>query len=101
LAVTDYLTPPEIRKVTTVAYHGQPGDSISIRAFDDFQLASVKVTIRNAAGVLLEQGGAVALPDSPDWIYTAMTLNPQLAGTKLTIAASDLAENVTTKEIVL
>ena len=38
---------------------GQPGETIRIRASDDFQVAGVGVRILDAAGTTLEQGATV------------------------------------------
>ncbi len=37
LTVEDYLTPPSVDEIDLSAYHGQPGDTILIRAQDDIR----------------------------------------------------------------
>jgi hypothetical protein len=101
MALSDFIKAPEIKLIDTTVYHGQAGNSIVIRAIDDFKVATVKVSIMDANGVLLEQGGAVLLPGDVDWLYTTTVVNPQLTGSKIICTASDLPGNEAKMEKVL
>lgn len=101
MALTDFIKAPEIRSVNTDNYLGLDGDTIIIRAIDDFKVTAVKVSIMEPGGLLLEQGDAVVQPGDTDWIYTITVINAQLPGSKIICTASDLAGNVTRKEVVL
>ena len=100
-ALADAFTPPEIGDITTTAYHGLAGDTITIRATDDFRVAIVRVTITNPAGNVIEQGNAIMLVNGLDWSYKATVQNDAVAGSKITVEALDLPANMTTKEVVL
>jgi hypothetical protein len=83
-AMSDFLKPPYIESIELLNYEGQIGGKIVIVAHDDAGAASVHVAIRDMAGVLLEQGQAMALNGA--WTYTATTnLQP---GQSVTIVAT-------------
>ncbi len=101
-AVADYLKAPEIRSIDTTRYAGAIGDEILIRAFDDFKVTSVLVSITSAAGNLLEQGVPELLLDSvDDYVYKATVANAVLPGTKISVVVRDKPGNTTVKEIVV
>jgi hypothetical protein len=101
MALKDYTKAPVVESINTSAYQGAVGDTVSVQAFDDFKVVNVKVSIRSAAGAVLEQGDAVLQPNGLDWLYTATTANPTLAGTIITATAVDTPGNETPKEAVL
>ena len=59
VAIVDALNAPTVESIEAQRYHGGIGDRIIIKATDDFKVASVRVTVRNANGGLVEQGDAV------------------------------------------
>lgn len=93
VAVADLLNAPDIEKIDLSNYNGNPGDLIKITAIDDFQVISVTVKIENADGTLVEEGNAV--DNGAEWIYTATASNPDLAGDKITVQATDNPANMT------
>ena len=102
LALKDAHSFPEVRRIVTTKYKGVVGDVITIRAKDVFTLDSVRVEIRSAANVLLEEGQAVAAGGtSKDWTYTATVANPAVAGTRVTVIATDMPGNETTREFTI
>ena len=101
LAVSDFCKAPEIKKYDATAYTGQIGDTISIRAIDDFKVVWVKLVIKDSADSIIEDGAALLSANGADWIYTATVANPTLTGTKLIMSAADMPGNVTTQEVVL
>lgn len=101
LALSDFCKAPEIRKHNVTEYTGQIGDKISIRAFDDFKVESVRVIIKVSSDTTIEEGLAVLSANGADWIYTAIAVNPVPAGSKLIISAADIPGNITTEEVVL
>jgi hypothetical protein len=73
-----------------------------ISAKDDFRVAEVIVSIRTAAGLLVEEGNAVLNPVKRDkWIYTATQNNAALAGSKILVTARDLPGNAGVLEATL
>lgn len=101
LALSDFCKAPEIRKYNVTEYNGQIGDKISIRAFDDFKVESVKLIIKDSTDGTIEEGSAVLSANGADWIYTATAANPGLVGTKLIMSVADMPGNITTQEVVL
>lgn len=63
VALRDYIKPPEVTSIDTSDFYGRAGDVILVKATDDFMVTKVKVTIRNKAGELIEEGEAVASSD--------------------------------------
>jgi hypothetical protein len=74
LALADHMNLPEVTEVDLGGYFGHVGDPVKITARDDFELVSVTVTIKDAGGMMLEQGLAVNLDGT--WTYVATTVAP-------------------------
>jgi hypothetical protein len=101
VALADAFKAPEIKSINTTAYDGKVGDIITIRAVDDFKVATVQVMIITAAGVLVEQGNAVLTNNGLDWKYAATSLNDAPAGSKIHVTAKDLPANETVMEAIV
>ncbi len=101
VAVADLLHAPDIETIDLSNYTGKVGDTITIRATDDFMVTGVTVSISEADGTLVEKGAAVLGADGLDWVYTATVANANLSGDKIVIQASDLPGNVTEKDETL
>ena len=107
VAVADFFTAPKIEQINAAAYNGAAGDKIGILVTDDFMVKTVEVTITAPDGRQVEKGNAVQEAnvaregDNPQWFYTATTVNGSLAGSKITVLASDLPGNPTSEEKVL
>jgi hypothetical protein len=95
LAVADFFHAPAVDEIDLSHYTGQPGETIHIRASDDFEVAGVSVAIHNASGTVLEQGAAVAGADG--WNYTATTSLPTGQTVSIDVTATDRPGNKTTK----
>jgi len=98
MAVADMLKAPRIDEVDITKYAGRIGDKIVIRAYDDFKVKEVKVIIEDLDGSLIEEGNAVLDGNGVDWVYTATQNNNELHGDKITVHATDIPGNLTTKE---
>lgn len=102
VALTDYLTAPRVDLIDTALYQGAVGDTIAITAGDDFKVVSVYVMIMGSTGDVIEQGAAVAQPNSfDDWRYTATVANATLPGTKIIVTVRDKPNNATVVEKIL
>jgi hypothetical protein len=99
LAVSDAYNPPEVQDVRTDGYHGHAGDTIIVRAIDDFRVFQVIVSIYTAAGQLLEEGNALQCRNVKDWTYTAKQENPDFKGGWIVAMAEDLAGNCTESKV--
>jgi hypothetical protein len=102
LAVKDYIKVPKVKKVDVSAYTGNVGSTIQVFAKDDFAVKAVKVSIRNAAGDLVEEGNALIDPlDKAKWVYTATQVVALLPGSKIKAVAQDIPGNAGELEITL
>ncbi|MDR1887285.1 MAG: hypothetical protein LBQ70_05150 [Prevotellaceae bacterium] len=101
VAVADFFNAPDIHHVDVSHYTGAPGDVIRIEVSDDTAVKSVKVTIINADGSLVEEGDAQVDVSGYVWKYTAVQTNDSLEGDKIVITASDFPENITREEQIL
>lgn len=105
IAFRDYLKAPVVRSIDTEEYNGTTGSLIVVNAKDDFRVAAVKVSIRNSAGVLIEEGNAILNPiDLNKWTYTAVQSNPApagLTGCIISAAAFDIPGNKGKLEVTL
>lgn len=98
IALSDFLHAPEIIAIDCAAYHGEPGNSIRIRATDDFCVSEVWVTILNANGAMLESGPAHLQPNRMEWLYRASVANVTLRESRIVVKARDLPGNETVRE---
>ncbi|MEO7990782.1 MAG: hypothetical protein ABI663_14635 [Chryseolinea sp.] len=101
IAVKDFLKPPTIDAIKTDMYTGKVNDMIIIRAFDDFKVVSVKVSIILPNGTAHENGSATYDASTLVWKYTATKANATLAGTKISVIAIDMPANETMGEKVI
>lgn len=101
LAVRDSYQAPVIKSITAPEYTGAIGEKITVRAVDDFKVASVKVSVYNADGDLIERGDAVVQQNQVDWDYTTTVVNAPVIGTKIIAVATDMPNNTTTFEETL
>ncbi len=101
VAVADLLHAPDIDTVDLSNYMGKVGDTITIRATDDFMVTGVTISISDADGTLVEKGAAVLGSNGLDWVYTATVANLNLSGDKIVVLATDLPGNVTEKDETL
>lgn len=93
LALKDAIIAPIVNAVITTEYTGAIGSRILVKATDDFQVVSVKVSIRLQDGTIIEEGDALLDDKDRQWIYTATVLNNQLAETNITATAIDNPNN--------
>ena len=99
IAFRDFLKPPVVKSIATGKYNGTPGSIIVVKAKDDFRVVEVKVSIRTADGVLVEEGNAVLNPiNRNSWDYTASQTNASPPGSIITATAVDLPGNEGTLE---
>jgi hypothetical protein len=98
IAVADFLKAPDIDEIDMNNYTGQTGDTIRIRAIDDFKVEQVQVSIMNADGTLVEEGDAILAENELDWIYTATADNTDLEGDKIIVRVSDKPGNISSVE---
>jgi hypothetical protein len=94
IAFRDYLKAPVVKSINVDRYNGTPASTIVVKAKDDFRVAGVSISIRTAAGVLVEEGNAILNPiNRNQWIYTSTQNNAALAGTVIHAVARDLPGN--------
>lgn len=102
VALTDYLSTPTVKSITTKEYQGKAGDLITVWAKDDFVVTRVSVMIKDRKGNLLEQGDAEPDTINPHiWTYTAKTANPSLAGSTIQAIAFDRPGNEGVMEVTV
>ena len=101
MAFTDAYKAPELSNLNTDGYTGNPGDSITVRAIDNFFVDLVRISILAANGAVLEEGAAEPNANGLDFSYTVTQSNASLAGTTVRVIAEDLPRNRTVLEKVL
>jgi hypothetical protein len=101
VAFQDAFLPPVVQGIITQGYHGQVGDVIVVHAQDDFKVNAVRISIRNAADELVEEGAAAEDADGLSWSYTVTQANANVAGSKITATAIDIPENEGSLEVAL
>ena len=83
-ALTDALRAPVIDALETTAFRGAVGDPIVIRARDDHAVMAITVAVKDAAGVVLEQGTASAA----DGVWRYVATRSVAAGSTVTVTAT-------------
>jgi hypothetical protein len=91
MVARDYLKPPVVEEIDHTGYFGRAGNPIRITATDDFEVVSVKVTIRDSAGATIETG--LAVKGDTEWVYTAQTAVPSGEIVNIEAEATDRAGN--------
>lgn len=98
LAIADFFKPPTIEMVDLSQLTNQAGSIIRVMVTDNFRVESVKVTIEQSDGRMLEQGDAVLQSDGLHWHYTTTTAEGNNTGNKLSIIATDLPGHSITEQ---
>ena len=96
LVVAGFFNAPAVDEIDLSHYSGKTGETIHIRASDDFEVAGVSVLIRDASGAALEQGAASGGGDGA-WTYTTTASIATGQTVAIEVAATDHPGNKTTK----
>ena len=101
LAVADYLGKPQVLDIDIQGWTGETGQTILVKATDNFLVLSVFLVIREGNNSL-EEGEAEQSPsDSLLWKYTTQTPVQRKTGISLDAYAYDLPGNVGEYHLVL
>jgi hypothetical protein len=100
-ATQDFLFQPVVKIIDAGHYNGATGDSITVRAIDDFRVTGVQVEIHTSDGILLEKGNAVQQLNGIDWTYTATQENHLIRSSKIRAIATDVPGNEGSLELML
>jgi len=98
VAVADFMHAPDIEEIDLSAYRGKVGDTIKVKATDNFIVKEVAIGIYNADGSEVEHGLAQLSTNGIDWIYTTTVNNDSRNGDKIIVQASDLPGHTTLEE---
>lgn len=101
VAIADFFHAPDILSIDISRYTGQPGQTISLQVTDDFLVKTVKLSIHNEDGSLVEEGNAVKEANGLDWVYTTTAANAATSGDRIVVTASDNADNLSSYEQTL
>jgi hypothetical protein len=101
VAISDYMKRPEIAEIDVWNYKGHAGNTIRVKASDDYGVASVIVMIINALGLEVENGMAVQMPGSEVWVYKTMEENQEWRGGRVVVRVTDSPGNVVRAEVSL
>ena len=97
LMVADFLNAPVVDNIDLSRYTGKTGDTLKVRASDDFEVSGVHVAIRATDGTVIEQGAAVKDTSTLLWTYTATTNLSQGQAVSIEVSATDRPGNTTTR----
>lgn len=88
----DFFRPPKVSEIDWREYTGWADQLVVIDATDDFCVAAVDVTLRDAAGPVFEYGPAWQSDTEPLWHYCTKTAAPAGPVT-FEVVARDLPDN--------
>lgn len=97
LAKADYRRPPTVEEIDISQYIGHVGDLIAVTALDDFDVHSVRLTIRSLSGPVVEQGDALNI--NGRWIYRAQSEVPAGQTVVIEATATDYPNHSTMRQI--
>jgi hypothetical protein len=98
LTVADFFHAPSVDEIDLSGYAGKAGETIGIRAHDDFAVVGVAVEIARADGQAVEAGDAVETPpNSGHWVYTATHTVPTGTAVRVNVTAKDHPGHAGTK----
>lgn len=100
-AMEDFLSSPVVKSIDTRNYTGAEGDTIIVRALDDFRVTNVRVEIRDSTGALVDTGNAVQNTNGIDWTFTAAAGNTMFPGSTIKAIATDVPRNEGTLEVTV
>ena len=102
VACTDYLNPPTIHYIKVTDSGPSGSTTITIKATDDFEVTSVRITITGADGQVMEVGSAVCNRLKRQmWKYETKVVSKESKGTEIKATAGDHAENETEEVVVI
>ena len=94
LAIADWFSGPEVLEIDAKDWNGQTGQTIRVKAQDNFQVANVHILIEDADGNTFEQGEAVQSDtDGLWWVYTSQAQVPLSPAPRVVVTAYDLPHN--------
>jgi len=90
LMIGDFFNAPSVDEVDLSSYAGAIGDTIAVRAHDDFDVVKVHVSVTKASGEAIESGEAVETPvNSKRWVYLATAAVPHGTAVRIAVSVSD------------
>ena len=100
MALKDSMNSPVVHYIKADDYTGKIGETITIKATDDFKAVRVAVTILDSKGKKIESGDARRMLRKPAiWKYHTTVANPKLKETVIKVRAFDLPNNESELEI--
>lgn len=94
VAFKDFLTAPILHQLDYSKYTGAVGDVLTARITDVLAVISVKVSLYDTGGNLIEEGAAVQSTLKLDWIYTATVAHTPISGMRIVVEMTDTPLNV-------
>jgi hypothetical protein len=99
LTIADFFNAPSVDEVDLSGHAGRVGDTIAIRAHDDFAVTEVNVAVTKADGSAVEEGAAAETPPkSGHWVYAATAAVPTGTAVRITVTATDRPGHAGVKE---
>jgi hypothetical protein len=99
VAIGDFMNSPKIEQIDVLSYHGRAGDTIRVRATDDFEVTRAQVAVLAPDGAFVESGDAALQANGVDWIFTATVPLASVKGCRINASAMDRPGNVGEMEI--
>jgi len=96
VAVADYMKKPEVTEIDVCHYKGQKGNTVRVKARDNYRVVAVLVAITDAQGFEVESGPAGKMQNGSDWIYKATRTNLNWQQGRIVVRVSDSPGNVVT-----
>lgn len=100
-AVRDYLKPIAISEIALNGYNGEADWPIGIVVNDVLKVKTLKVTITDVSGSILESGEATRSGSSSGHTYVTTVPIPDVSGVTIRVEAKDRPGNSTSSEVTL
>jgi hypothetical protein len=100
-AVADYLKPVTITGILTQEYHGELGFPLAITVSDIFKIKTMKITLTDRDGNILDSGSAQLLPEYANYVFTTAVAVPDITGLSIKVEVTDRPGNIAVHEVTL
>ncbi len=100
-AVADFLKPVSIIGIVTESFTGELGSQLAIMVSDILKVKTMKVTLIDDDGSIIETGNASLSGESVNYVYTTTVAIPAIAGLTIKVEVNDRPGNIAVHEVTL
>ncbi len=101
MVMTNFLKRPVVVQINSDRYHGNPGDLISVSAYDDVRVTGVTLEIIDPDNKVVEQGSCTFNPVTSNYDYHATCQGTSGGGLRLRASVFNIPDHMGTLEVII